>query len=168
MKKRNLCKECVLRKATKAPRFKCIKAENFRNQWPAFTGNQNSGPVLDVEKQIVKLLLVLCLSASFLFLSCFLFSFFLSPPSFPSNLPSFLFSSLLRRIFKTHTRNHRLGNSVSKAVLIPYQPLFDLSVDTDMLICEAFQDYINLSDSSGNTSESWLQSFFHPNPKTIH
>ena len=30
------------------------------------------------------------------------------------------------------------------------------------------QDYINLSDSSGNTPESWLQSLFHPNPKTIH
>lgn len=84
---------------------KCIKTENFRNQWPAFTGNQNSGPVLDVEKQIVKLLLVLCLSASFLFLSCFLSLIFsLLPPFLPTSLPPFLLlSSLLRRIFKTHT-----------------------------------------------------------------
>ena len=30
------------------------------------------------------------------------------------------------------------------------------------------QDYINLSDSSGNTPELWRWSLFHPNPKTIH
>ena len=60
----------------------CIKTKYFCSQLPKFIGSKNSGSAIAAKKQIVKLLLVLCL---FSVLPSFLPPFL--PPSLP--LPSF-------------------------------------------------------------------------------